>query len=266
MTKFQYFSDVHTEYFSADEIDRLPIKAEAPYLILAGDIGDPFSKVYVRLLERLSDMFQRIFLIAGNHEYYTYSRKKDADWMDSVNARILRVASALPNVTFLNNSWITLEESNITIFGATFWTDVLPSEKTNVATRINDYNLIPCLTIDKVICMHNESREALRNLIKRQEKSSGKAKDNYKDKDNKIVVISHHLPSFELIDPKYRNSGINSAFASDVPEAHCASIVSWVAGHTHFPRELGKFHVNPIGYTGENATVNFNKCFSVLSS
>jgi hypothetical protein len=80
-------------------------------------------------------------------------------------------------------------------------------------------------------------------------------------------VISHHLPSYTLVADHYKNLDppINSAFASEIPEAESPQIKAWVAGHTHTPMKLGKFHVNPFGYPTEakKQSATFNKTFMV---
>ena len=39
-------------------------------LVLAGDIGDPFSPFYSKFIKLCSSSFGNIVLVAGNHEYY----------------------------------------------------------------------------------------------------------------------------------------------------------------------------------------------------
>ena len=65
----QYISDLHLE-------KNFPrnIKAEKPFLILAGDIGYPFQKSYVDFLQSLSYQFDKVFIITGNHEYDDFTK------------------------------------------------------------------------------------------------------------------------------------------------------------------------------------------------
>ena len=271
MVRFQYVSDVHLELYKQrpSKVDRFHIRAEAPYLILAGDIGDPSSDVYTRFLTRLSTMFRRIFIVAGNHEYYAYNRDEDIrscakpnceDWIDVVNARIKAVTARFSNVEFLNNTHCNIVEFGIVIFGATFWTDILPVEKEEVMCNVNDYQQIPGLTIEKVISMHRASRNALRKLLQSMRTTANAAGC----KMSRVIVVSHHLPSYQLIDPRFKDSKTNSSYATDIPEAQCDDIVAWVAGHTHRQSQLGKFFVNPIGYKGEVVHHTFNKSFEVI--
>jgi hypothetical protein len=81
----------------------------------------------------------------------------------------------------------------------------------------------------------------------------------------KVIVMSHHMPSYELIDTLYiskQYAMINCAFASDVSIADDSRIVAWVYGHTHKSYQNGKFYCNPIGYPGENKKWSLAKHFT----
>lgn len=109
--KFQYFSDIHTEQYKANpkKLKRIQefIKPCAPYLILAGDIGDPFSDLYNDFLTYLSPLFQYIFIIAGNHEYYGKHN------MNDVQEKIRIIAKSFKNIIFLENDVFHIPNTNI---------------------------------------------------------------------------------------------------------------------------------------------------------
>ena len=239
---FQYFSDVHLEHYKSADRAKFneEIKPMAPYLILAGDIGDPFSKEYEEFLTMLSPMYTYIFLISGNHEYYN----KDID-METIQTKIKNIP--IPNIIYLNNELFHIPETDITVFGGTFWTNVTPL----VQTFIMDYRMIKGFTIEKSRQLHLQARQALREALAAFQ-------------DKKFVVVSHHLPSYTLINSKYRGNPLNCAYATDVEEAANPIIKAWVAGHTHTPIQQGKFYVNPIGYPRENVDKDFNRTFHVV--
>ena len=67
-TSFQILSDLHLEVGNA--YSTIDVPAEAPYLILAGDIGRLVDLAdYAKFLERQIDRFDLIFLVLGNHEF-----------------------------------------------------------------------------------------------------------------------------------------------------------------------------------------------------
>jgi hypothetical protein len=113
---------------------------------------------------------------------------------------------------------------------------------------INDYNYIPEFTYDVSNMLHHQALVKLNEAIE-------------KNIDRKIIVMSHHMPSYDLIHPKFKNSNFNSAFASNVEIAKNPIIKVWLYGHTHIPCECDKYYCNPIGYDGENENIQYNKIF-----
>lgn len=80
------------------------------------------------------------------------------------------------------------------------------------------------------------------------------------------IVITHHLPSFHLVSPKYKDDLFSQCFASnldDIVERHSNKIRLWCYGHTHEASDVVLHGVrlvcNPIGYDGENSSPYFNK-------
>ena len=57
--KIQYISDIHLEYLS--EIPK--INPVGDVLVLAGDIGHPFSSIYINFLIDVNNKFKKVFLI-----------------------------------------------------------------------------------------------------------------------------------------------------------------------------------------------------------
>jgi len=248
--KFQYFSDIHTEQYKSNHkkwkrIQKFIIPS-APYLIIAGDIGDPFTILYKEFLAYLSPLFEHIFIVAGNHEYYG---QRD---MNEVQEEIRKFTASLGNVAFLENDIFHIPNSNISVYGATFWSDIQKNEEDDIKYYITDYTCIPNFSIETSKQLFSVSCDKLNDAL-----------DTYTTRN--FVIISHHLPSYSLIDPKYLHAkpSLSSAFASNIVYTHNPRILAWVTGHTHTSCEQGKFHVNPIGYKGENLKYDFNKTFEI---
>ena len=49
-----------------------------------------------------------------------------------------------------------------------------------------------------------------------------------------LVVVTHHLPSFQAIAPRYREQN-NTAYASNLDHLFRHPLIAWVCGHTHEP-------------------------------
>jgi hypothetical protein len=242
------------------DIYDFPFEPQAPYLILAGDIGYPFHKNYFQFLSQLSPLFEHIFLTTGNHEYYQthfdviqHPAKSVSEHMSAIDARIREVVAQFPNVTFLQNEGIDLSGTNLTFFGGTLWSDIDPAEEADIVDCISDYRWIPGFTPSKSRELCHATQDALAVAL-----AAAPTRD--------FVVMTHHLPSYTLVADQYKTMkpAINSAFATELSLAQRPQIKAWVAGHTHTPMEVGKFHVNPFGYPREaRQSGTFNRTFEV---
>ena len=239
--RIQYFSDIHLEFCKHITPK---IKAVAPVLCLAGDIGYPNMDNYTKFLYDLNlhSGFEKIFLIAGNHEYY-----KQNETIKETNQKIneLIEKNKLYKVSFLNNA---CEFYNGYLFvGSTLWSKIENSNK----RLTNDFSSIKDITIEKYNKNHEESLLFLSNEI------------NYYN-NNKIVVMTHFLPSYSLIEKKYEKfAEYNQCFASNCDHLIKDPVCLWIYGHTHYPKKsiINNVNVvcNPIGYQRENKIVNFEE-------
>lgn len=237
----QYASDLHLEFGGKNKV---VFAGGADVLLLAGDIGKPSSSEYRELIRDVSVKYTKVYVTTGNHEYYGKIS------MDAVDAMCREVCDSAPrgNVVFLQNESHELA-NGLRIFGGTFWTHIPPEAWHHVIMSINDYRRIPGFGPSDSTSRFNEAICALSADMGRYAC------------DTKWIVMSHHMPSWSLIDPQYRkpeNEFMNYAFASNIDIAQDSRIVAWVYGHTHTPQVSGKFYCNSYGYPGEmpSATVN----------
>jgi len=68
-----YVSDIHLELCDDNSIsfDWLMPNETGSIIILAGDIGDPFANHFEQLIQFLSEHYEAIVYVPGNHEYYS---------------------------------------------------------------------------------------------------------------------------------------------------------------------------------------------------
>lgn len=257
--KFQYFSDIHLEFFKSTSPNiELNIIPHAPNLILAGDIGWYHLPMYNTFIKLMSEKFNKVWIVSGNHEYYTkitYTdelkqiHKPEQKTIEQIDEEIKKIIGQYPNVYYLSND-IVLINDTLAIFGCTLWTKIHDKDKYAIIKGIGDYKYIHDFSIEKSNQLHEESIEKLEEFL-----------NKYPEK--KFIVISHHLPTFDLIHSKYAGSSVTGAFASNVSIANSPQIIKWICGHTHKPMDVGKFSTNPIGYIGENYSVDYNKVFEI---
>ena len=193
----QYVSDLHLE----KKINNRSIIAKKPYLILAGDIGYPFQNNYKNFLLHMSYIFNKVFLIAGNHEYDLL--KKD----ENINDRDLlinNICASRNNLFFLQQKTYKIcEKDNISIAGCTLWAK-LPKSK-------YEYHLTHKLWLE--------------NILKNN------PNDNY-------IVATHHAPLFECL-PSYSLNKTPNYFASDQKDIiNNKNLLLWIHGHTHYNNNI----------------------------
>jgi predicted phosphodiesterase len=230
------------------------IKVMADVLCLAGDIGYPYSGIYREFLKQMNSDFKKVFIIAGNHEYYN-SDKYGTHTMEDIHQHIKWVIglNKLDNVTFLNNSH--KEYNNVLFVGTTLWSKI-PSMNMNDICLMNDFKQIEGLTYDTYNLLHYKSCSFIEDTLASVEKG-----DVYKNPTKKIVMMTHHLPSFNLIDEKHTYSDTNCFYASKCDAYFVKPIKAWIYGHTHTPNKTLinniQFVCNPKGYPSENTSVKY---------
>lgn len=240
--KIQYISDIHLEFMS-----KIPkIKPDADILVLAGDIGYPFSGIYKEFLIDMNSKFKKVYLITGNHEYYNCGKNKDYS-MEEIEEQIDRIIKKhdLKNICYLDHAYDDYEGYRFA--GLTLWSHIYDKNY-----LINDFTEIKEMTVELYNELYSMSSEFLDDIIT----------DNSKP----VIMITHHMPSYNLIDPQFRTeeyNKYNQCFASECEKYFKDPIKVWIYGHTHKSKETEingiKFLCNPKGYPSENKNMIVNK-------
>lgn len=239
--KIHLMSDMHCEFSSDSNHQYVLDEAPGTVLVLAGDIGYPaHSSTYEKLLTKASKGYNKVFIITGNHEYYM---KKGRMSMKDMDDYIRNMTQKFSNVHFLQcDSFIY---NRVRFLGCTFWSPGNPRLK----YRMNDYDHIPGFTSEVNAKLHSEHTQWLTEQL-----------DEISNEYDTTVVITHHMPSYDLIHNQYVGDPINVFFAS-----HSDELVKkadyWLCGHTHkachdFQIGKCKCYINPIGYPGESSGFN----------
>lgn len=239
--KIQIISDLHLEFLSLSQVEKIiaNIQSVGDILVLAGDIGHPDDSSYVYFLEQMNNMFSKIFLITGNHEYYGGN-------IQNTNIKIQELCLPLKNISFLSSSYE--DYLGFRWIGTTLWSHIEPT-----AHIINDIRKIRQLSIKNYNELHQESVNFINNILE-------------ENMNIPSIIITHHLPSYKLINPRYQtktHNKYNQWFASNLDELiekYKPSL--WIYGHTHdfSHSELYQTQMvcNPLGYEDENTNTNFN--------
>lgn len=250
----QYISDIHLELLNDDQTNFLTslLRFRSKICVLSGDIGNPFLPNYVNFLSHIHENFDKIFLITGNHEFYNNN-------IDNTIIKITELIANLPKITFLNNSYE--DYCGIRFIGTTLWTNITePEYQVNDITCINDFS------IEKYNQLHADSVHFLETEL-----------ENCLENNIKTIIITHHLPIYELTHYIYRRrwyekySQWYNSNLDELVKKYSPIISKWIYGHTHkYSVQLHYdvvFYCNPIGYLNQNklSVDSVNKNFTLYT-
>lgn len=276
--RVQYASDLHLELYDKTAFQPL-LRPVAPILALAGDVGRPDKRTYRDFLQYCSRNWRNVFVVAGNHELY--NSRHAGNWkhmpdgsVDTAQRRLdacAAIAGEFPNVHFLNRRRV--DDDGVAFLGCTLWTDLSQGGAVEAGQMMNDYRLIAVpgedgkpmpITPELTSAWHFLDYSWLDSEISACEEEGRPA-----------VVITHHLPTYDLISSRYRDNPLNSAFASQCDDLIRPPVRTWIAGHTHSGAHRTWRHedgsvilgaVNPRGYPGEQGTGYSREIFIDISA
>ncbi len=274
--KISIASDLHLEFHELELVN----KDNSEILVLAGDImvvekikRYPFndtrlangSKVqieswsYQRFFREVSQRWKHVIYIAGNHEHY----EGTFDKTDQIIRENLAYIS--DNIHYLNLD--AFHYNDYVFTGGTLWTNLNkrdPMTSFHLKEKMNDYSRIRTtgnssryqtvyrkLKPEDTVHQHDRLVQYLKFV----------ASEN---RDKKLVVVSHHGPTFNSVPPHYRGDFLmNGGYVSDLSDLILdnENIKLWVHGHTHddFDYMVGdhtRVVCNPRGYAKYEPRVN----------
>jgi UDP-2,3-diacylglucosamine pyrophosphatase LpxH len=257
--KVQVASDLHLEFdkgapFVLDNTENADVLILAGDIIVAKHIINNIICTYKDFFNNVSQQFEHVLVIAGNHEYYGSSFSK-------TQLCLSEFYSQYNNVTFLNNSSIAIND--VLFIGTTLWTDFNNNcyfTKNHVRRSLNDYFVIDGFTTSKAIDEHYIARQFITDTYKEN-----------KDRFEKMVGIFHHGISPQSIHEIYRSGSdtlLNGAYASDMRNffEDKEKFKLFIHGHTHhsfdyiLDNKLQSQRVicNPRGYAKRDENFDFN--------
>lgn len=255
--QFQIYSDIHLE-FNPDDFPKIPRKAAN--LILAGDIGYISMKNFKDFIEYCSGIFEHVFYICGNHEFY------GSKSMEHLIIQFRNYMNSLPNVHFLNNSYFILDD--IIVYGFTCWTrSIFRIPGSALTSGLADYKKIRTTKGKFTIAYQNELVRNEQELFKGFINNVNNGEINC----NKVLVITHFPPIGQgTSDPCYDGNPLNRYFSwaniFTSENIECDKIKIWCSGHTHFSYDFTRnnirFIANQVGYHEEGCSFE-DKVFEI---
>jgi predicted phosphodiesterase len=251
--RIRYISDIHLEIIKPENIQQILEKitpGPSEIAVLAGDIGNLRQSNYDTFMQYMSTNFKKTFVIPGINEYYCLDYKKYS--IEQTEADLKEYFGKYDNISYLNN---TIERYDGKSFiGTTLWTKVTDSED-----DINNAHYIPFMTRDRYNQLNLQCVDFLKGAL-----------DDPENQD--CVVVTHHLPSYSLIDSKYKTLSYNIierfyCDMDDVIKQYNAKMKCWIYGNTHTPNKTNMgdtiMACNPIGYPGENVDPIFDAIIEI---
>ena len=267
--KFDYASDLHLEFGGISELFFHPTESwrknsESSVLILAGDIVEARmfcgktakAGLVHEAFEKLSNMYEHVFWVFGNHEYYgetlEYAIAHVRTKLDKLGLKNFHV---LENDTFVHG--------DVTFFGGTMWTSFHNGNPLEMMRfyNMNDSRYIKCydandrswkreVNANEILSLHLKFTKKLHNFLS--------------DTSGKKVVVTHHAPSAIVVADKWRGDPMNSCYVEELGEViSYAQPNAWVFGHLHnheyLPQSIGNTSIlsNTRGYYGHDKVIGF---------
>lgn len=265
--RLQIASDLHLEEYPSAIA---AIRPSAPHLALLGDIGAVGEDrphgfpLYRDFLYHCADQFKTVFVVAGNHEYYT--TLDDRIRPSKIEERIRETCAKRCNLIWLQRASRSVAPG-LRILGATLWSHIPLWAQHEVEDSLRDYR-----------CIYKADAASMWDHVTPRETNqwhAGDVKyihDQLEEATNakqRCIVLTHHAPlirgvskpEFETIDTVTGlRQPVHTAFAS--PLDHLLAFPSlrqgaWAFGHTHFAVDTTVFGdcrlvSNPRGYGGEH--------------
>ena len=246
----QYASDLHFEFRSNREyLKSHPIIPNGEILLLAGDIT-PFAEInkHKDAINTLSDHFEAVYWVPGNHEYYGSDiTKKPTPLFEKIRS----------NVFLVNNQQIQYKGVNLVF--STLWSSISPHNELQVQQSVTDFHIILAgqekFAPAHFNALHRESLAFLQSAAKTEN----------------TIVVTHHVPTLLNYPPTYKNSPLTEAFAVELIDfIEQSGIDHWVYGHHHTntpPFKIGNTQLltNQLGYVdyNEHKAFQHNVCIDI---
>lgn len=235
--RIQFLSDLHLEFKeNLAYVQSIPFEVTGEILILAGDtfyLKDS-TMPNIKFWKWASQNYQQVMLVPGNHEFYNngdVSVRGDS-WQYIF----------LDKVGYYYNKVVRIGDVDIIL--STLWSHIPAENEFNVFRGMNDFCQI----------LYDKHRLRIEDFNAEHEKCLAFIKQNVLESTAKhIVVVTHHLPTFQAIAKERINDSMNNAYVTELGNFIADSRIDyWIYGHSHenVDTEIGttKIVSNQLGY------------------
>jgi len=263
LTQFDLISDTHVDFWVRidsnlekmtqrinDFAQSLLPDEPSNVLVIAGDLGH-YNHQNILFLKALKNVYEYIFLVDGNHDYYMISKKiMDKYHNDSLNRpkEMKELIKEFEGVHYFDGT--SIEVDGVVFGGTGMWYDY----SFGMQTLMKSFSYLDDLWRDNM----NDSK-MIRGLPRR-------TMDMFwheKEKLDKViidcdVIVTHVGPDWSRVIEKYRLDAMTSFYYFDGQDYFDKiDRKIWCWGHTHSHYSYMKngcyFVNNSLGYPGEKA-------------
>ena len=248
---FDLMSDIHLDFMEGNidfKFNSLFPESNSDYLLVCGDICTnicrPTNNIPKLFFNEATKHYKKVFVVLGNHDYWMPDGVIDETTPSFYTIPdYLKKNYGNDKVVFLENDGV--EVDGVYLYGCTMWTDVPPYEQHMVGQRMNDYRFMfkdvgEYVNVQDTVSINHSSFEQLKKFVESH-------------KDDKLVVMTHHAPSFMSCNKKYQGDYLNVAYANRFENFIINNNIKvWCHGHMHDSSDyvIGDTRVlcNPCGY------------------
>jgi hypothetical protein len=236
-------SDVHLEFGPFEFPAPMP---DFDVAVFAGDMGQPISSAIAWIAVQRSGALRgaRSIYVAGNHEFYGFEMKR--------SLAEGRAAASAAGIDFLSRNAVVI--GGVRFIGCVLWTDyrLLGTPKPSMVfagETLNDHRLIRYQEegghFSRFMPWHAAAEHRLDLTFIRKELAN--------PFNGPTVVVTHHAPHRNSVQPRHEGSALTPAFVSDL--SHVIEEFQpdlWIHGHDHGSHDyrVGKTRIfaNQAGY------------------
>ncbi len=251
--RIQYASDLHLE-FSANSayLSEHPLDVAGDILVLAGDIAYLGDDNYTShpFWNWASKNYEQVLVVPGNHEFYRFY---DLAGMEDEDVGEIR-----DNIHYYYNNVVRIGDVDIIL--STLWSHIDDRDASYTEHRVNDFHQIK---YGKGILTYKDFNREHERCLKFIKKAVQNSTATHK------IVVTHHVPSFQLCAPEFEGSSLNGAFTVELEDyIKDSEIDYWVYGHSH--RNINKIIgntqclSNQLGYVFADEHLTFSSRANIL--
>ena len=225
-TTIQYASDLHLDHFpdiTSEDFEAFLVPS-APILVLAGDIASAWHPIYSTFLAWVSNRWQHVILIAGNHEYHCDIKRPQS--RQDTDQLIKTICGIFSNLHFLQNgATFYLPKTNLVFIGTTLYSEIDPAIHEDICHKsdfCHSYSeSLHLSTPADFVRLHAQQKQALSDAIRSVNRGY------------KVIVVTHYMPTENLLEPEYRHEAWRSCYASKDDDLIRPPVSLWICGHSH---------------------------------